>query len=77
MERLVNSINVKIANICGKKVAKLMTREEVFKKIWSFIMRPVRRARVRKSRSARAFRRQSARTKGMNLRMPMRGGFRI
>ena len=42
-----------------------------------FIMRPVRRARVRKSRSARAFRRQSARTKSMNLRMPMRGGFRI
>ena len=40
-------------------------------------MRPVRRARVRKSRSARAFRRQSARTKGMNLRMPMRGGFWI
>ena len=33
MERLVNSINVKIANICGKKVAKLMTREEVFERL--------------------------------------------
>lgn len=39
--------------------------------------RPVRRARVRKAKSVRKFRRQAAKTKGMNLTSPMRGGIRL
>lgn len=42
------------------------------------MVRPVRRARVRKSASARKFRRQVGRTKAANLNAsPMRGGFRL
>lgn len=40
-------------------------------------MRPSRRHPVSKSRSARKFRSQAARTKGANLVMPMRGGWRL
>lgn len=39
--------------------------------------RPVRRARVRKSRSAKKFRKQVGRTKMVNLTSPMRGGIRL
>lgn len=41
-------------------------------------MRPVRRAGVDKSRSARKFRRNISRTRGVNMRgAPMRGGIRL
>lgn len=39
-------------------------------------MRPLRRSAVRKSSSARAFRRSAGRTNGLNVR-PMRGGWRL
>lgn len=40
-------------------------------------VRPIRRSRVRKSRSARKFRKQVGRTKKLNLTSPMRGGIRL
>lgn len=41
-------------------------------------MRPSRRAPVSKAKSARQFRNNSERTKGLNMAPPpMRGGFRI
>lgn len=40
-------------------------------------MRPSRRSHVRKSKSARSFRKASGRTSARNLRGPMRGGLRI
>lgn len=40
-------------------------------------MRPVKRFGVSKGRSARKFRRNVGRTKGANLVMPMRGGWRL
>lgn len=41
-------------------------------------MRPVSRGHVNKQRSAKAFRGQMSRTKGLNLRAPpMRGGIRL
>lgn len=40
-------------------------------------MRPLRRGGVSKGRSARKFRSQSRRTKGANLKGPMRGGIRL
>lgn len=40
-------------------------------------MRPVKRFGVNKSNSSRQFRRKAGRTKAANLRMPMRGGWRM
>jgi len=40
-------------------------------------MRPLKRSSVSKNRSARKFRKQSARTKGVNVPGVMRGGFRL
>lgn len=40
-------------------------------------MRPLRRHAVSKGRSARSFRRQVSRTKGLNIAAPMRGGIRL
>lgn len=40
-------------------------------------MRPVRRKRVHKGRSARQFRGQTRRTKARNMVGPMRGGIRL
>lgn len=40
-------------------------------------MRPSRRIPTNKYRSARSFRRSSNRTKGANVAMPMRGGWRL
>ena len=40
-------------------------------------MRPSCRSHVRKSKSARSFRKASGRTSARNLRGPMRGGLRI
>jgi len=40
-------------------------------------MRPVKRYSEGKRRSAGKFRRNVRKTKAMNLRMPMRGGYRI
>lgn len=40
-------------------------------------MRPSRRSGVNKRSSARQFRRAVGRTKGANLAMPMRGGWRL
>lgn len=37
----------------------------------------MKRYRVNKRSSARSFRRKVGRTKGANLRMPMRGGWRM
>lgn len=40
-------------------------------------MRPVRRHRVSKHRSARRFRRNVSRTKAANMVQPQRGGWRL
>lgn len=40
-------------------------------------MRPVSRRGVNKHRSARKFRRNVGRTKAPNMKMPMRGGWRM
>lgn len=41
-------------------------------------MRPLKRKPVRKSNSARSFRKDSGRTKALNMRgAPMRGGIRL
>nr|AVQ10174.1 hypothetical protein [Gokushovirinae environmental samples] len=40
-------------------------------------MRPLHRKGVNKGRSSRTFRKHSARTKGANLKGPMRGGIRF
>lgn len=40
-------------------------------------MRPSRRSGVNKGRSAAQFRSNSRRTKGANMRGPMRGGIRL
>lgn len=40
-------------------------------------MRPVRRGSVNKGRSARKFRRNVGRTKMLNYRTVMRGGYRL
>lgn len=43
----------------------------------SMVMRPVSRRYVNKSRSARSFRKNVSKTKGANVRAPMRGGWRM
>lgn len=40
-------------------------------------MRPLQRGYVNKRRSSRNFRKHSRRTKGANLKGPMRGGIRL
>lgn len=40
-------------------------------------MSPLRRSPVRKASSARKFRKNVGRTKGANVRSPMRGGIRL
>jgi len=40
-------------------------------------MKPLSRRGVSKGRSAQAFRSDSGRTKGANLKLPTRGGFRF
>lgn len=40
-------------------------------------MRPLKRSGVNKGKSARRFRKHSARTKGANMKSPMRGGIRL
>lgn len=40
-------------------------------------MRPLARKPVSKGSSARQFRKHSARTKGANMKGPMRGGYRF
>lgn len=40
-------------------------------------MRPLKRKPVNKFKSAKKFRKQSRRTKGMNITAPMRGGIRL
>lgn len=40
-------------------------------------MRPVSRSRVNKGRSAAKFRGHTSRTKGANMKGPMRGGIRL
>jgi len=40
-------------------------------------MRPLKRGRINKSKSARRFRSDSSKTKAMNMKGPMRGGIRL
>lgn len=40
-------------------------------------MRPLKRKRVRKYGSVRKFKRHAGRTKGLNMKGPMRGGIRL
>lgn len=40
-------------------------------------MRPLKRHGTNKGRSARQFRRNVSRTKGLNITAPMRGGIRL
>lgn len=40
-------------------------------------MKPNRRIRVNKSRSSSTFRKNTRRTKGLNIAAPMRGGIRL